>query len=279
MTVDGSSTSAPDSPAVTPAAALPRGLILVLGITGLLITTLALQQFASILAPVLLALVMVIGVHPLTGILRRRGAPQWLAVAVTLLTLAVIIIGLAAMFAVSIARLGTLLPTYQGRFATLITNAQAWLAGLGVGPEQLQELLGHVSFGQIAGLVSSLVIGVAGTFSNLVFLLFVVVFMGLDAAHFSRRLAEAGGQRTAVVTALGGFVAGTRSYLLVSTVFGLIVAAIDGVFLWAVGVPLALLWGLLAFVTNYIPNVGFVIGSLRRPCSPFSRAAHNSCSS
>ena len=42
--------------------------------------------------------------------------------------------------------------------------------------------------------------------------------------------------------------------------FGLIVAGVDVVFLWLVGVPLAVLWGLLAFITNYIPNVGFIIG-------------------
>jgi AI-2 transport protein TqsA len=47
---------------------------------------------------------------------------------------------------------------------------------------------------------------------------------------------------------------------VVSTVFGLIVAVIDADFLWLVGVPLPLLWGLLAFITNYIPNVGFIIG-------------------
>ena len=37
-------------------------------------------------------------------------------------------------------------------------------------------------------------------------------------------------------------------------------AVIDTGFLWLVGVPLPLLWGLLAFITNYIPNVGFIIG-------------------
>jgi hypothetical protein len=30
--------------------------------------------------------------------------------------------------------------------------------------------------------------------------------------------------------------------------------------LWLLGVPLPLLWGLLVFITNYIPNVGFIIG-------------------
>jgi AI-2 transport protein TqsA len=47
---------------------------------------------------------------------------------------------------------------------------------------------------------------------------------------------------------------------VVSTPPRLIVAAVDTGFLWLIGMPLPLLWGLLAFITNYIPNIGFVIG-------------------
>lgn len=239
---------------------LPRGLVVVLAVTGLLVSTLALQQFSAILAPVLLALVLVIGVHPLTGVLRRRGLPQWLAGALTLVALLLIIIGLAASLALSVARLGTLLPLYEDRFTTLLGELRLWLASLGVGPQELQQALGQISFGRVAGAVTGLLAGLASTFTNLLFLLFVVVFMGIDAMAFSRRLEQVGGARTEVVAALSRFVGGTRSYLLVSTLFGLIVAVIDTVFLWWVGVPLAVLWGLLAFVTNYIPNIGFIIG-------------------
>ncbi|MCW0213509.1 MAG: AI-2E family transporter [Pseudonocardia sp.] len=259
--------AAPAQPPGVPAAraglsgaAMPRGLVVILCITGLLITTLALQQFSTILAPVLLALVLVIGVHPLAGILHRHGAPQWLAVVVTLLAVFAIIIGLAVSFAVSIARLGTLLPTYQDEFTVLVANLRTWLATLGVGPEQLQAVAGQISFGRVAGVITDILLGLAGTFTDLVFLLFVVLFMGLDSVYFARRLARVGEQHSAFLTALGGFVTGTRSYLVVSTVFGFVVAVIDGVFLWIAGVPLAVLWGLLAFVTNYIPNVGFLIG-------------------
>ena len=248
-----------DTPAL-PRIALPRGLVVVLAVTGLLVSTLALQQFSAILAPVLLALVLVIGVHPLTGMLLRRGVPRWLAATVTLVVLLLIIVALAASLGLAVARLATLLPLYQDRFAALLGEIRIWLATLGVGPDQIQNAVGQISFGRIAGAVTALLSGLAGTFTNLLFLVLVVVFMGLDAMTFSRRLEQVEGARTAVVTALSGFVQGTRSYLLVSTVFGLIVAAIDTVFLWMVGVPLALLWGLLAFVTNYIPNIGFVIG-------------------
>jgi AI-2 transport protein TqsA len=57
-----------------------------------------------------------------------------------------------------------------------------------------------------------------------------------------------------------GFTSGTRTYLIVTTVFGLIVAVLDTAALWIVGIPLAFTWGVLSFITNFIPNVGFIIG-------------------
>ena len=46
----------------------------------------------------------------------------------------------------------------------------------------------------------------------------------------------------------------------VNTVFGLVTGLVDSVMLAVLGVPLALLWGLLVFITNYIPYIGFWIG-------------------
>src|SRR3954454_18226767 len=239
---------------------LPRGLIVVLVTTGLLVSVLALQRISEIVAPVLLALILVVGVYPLTGFLRRHGAPVWLAVTVTMITLIVLVLSLAAALALSIARLATILPTYQDSFTALVNNLKGWLDSIGVGQDQIQAAINKINFSNVAGLVTNLLAGVAGVFSNTLFLLFVVAFMALDAVGFAARLARVRRQRANVVGALDSFVRGTRRYLLVATVFGLIVAAIDTTFLWLIGVPLPLLWGLLAFITNYIPNVGFIIG-------------------
>ena len=60
--------------------------------------------------------------------------------------------------------------------------------------------------------------------------------------------------------ALDNFAYGTRNYMGVSAGFGIIVAFLDGIALWIMDVPGAFVWAVLAFVTNFIPNIGFVIG-------------------
>ena len=56
------------------------------------------------------------------------------------------------------------------------------------------------------------------------------------------------------------FAKSTRKYWIVTTIFGFIVALLDVGALLIIGVPLAVTWGVLAFVTNYIPNIGFLLG-------------------
>ncbi|HEY5114100.1 MAG TPA: hypothetical protein VIJ00_01110 [Nakamurella sp.] len=60
--------------------------------------------------------------------------------------------------------------------------------------------------------------------------------------------------------ALGKFAQGTRRYFGVATILGGIVAVLPGIGPVILGIPAAGLWALLAFITNDIPNVGFIIG-------------------
>jgi AI-2 transport protein TqsA len=66
--------------------------------------------------------------------------------------------------------------------------------------------------------------------------------------------------RPHIADGLANFATRVRKYWIVTTVFGFIVAVLDVIALAIIGVPLFLTWGVLAFVTNYIPNIGFILG-------------------
>jgi predicted PurR-regulated permease PerM len=240
--------------------AMPRGLIVLLSAAAAVVALAGMRAAAGILGPVFLALMLTVTATPLSGWLRRRGAPAWVAVTATVVATYLIVISLAAAVAVSVSKLVALLPSYADQFDALRSDLAAALGRLGADEQAVRDALSGVDPSTVLGFAGWLLGGVAGALSNAFFLLALLLFMGLDAGQYPARLLNAARQRPQIVSALRSFAHGTRQYLLVSTVFGLIVAVIDTLVLWALGVPLPLLWGLLAFITNYIPNVGFIIG-------------------
>ena len=106
----------------------------------------------------------------------------------------------------------------RNRF-TALTNDLRRLARLDRrAPGQLRAALNEINFANIAALVADLLTGMVSVFSNMLFLLFAVAFMAIDATGFARRLARAKRQRADVVGALDTFAHGIRGYPLVSTV-------------------------------------------------------------
>jgi predicted PurR-regulated permease PerM len=239
---------------------IPRALVILIGAAAAVVVVAGIQATAWLIGPTFMALIVVIAVAPVQGWLRRRGWPGWATTLVVVLLVYAIMIGLALGVIISVARLATELPQYASAAQGLVNSATERLAALGVGPEQLQQAAGSLDLGKLAGVLGALLASISGLASNFVFLLALLLFLGIESGGASDRLASIAVDRPRITEALAHFAWGTRQYLLVTTVFGLIVAVLDWIALAILGIPLATTWALLSFITNYIPNVGFVIG-------------------
>ncbi|MDF1604546.1 AI-2E family transporter [Nocardioides sp. YIM 152315] len=239
--------------------ALPRGVLVLVGLAATVVVVAGMKASADILAPTFLALVLTILAHPLRRWL-DDWMPSWAASLVCTVAIYALVLGLAMAVIVSVARFATLLPEYTDELERRIDDLTSWLTDVGVGQAEIDKVGSSFDLGQLGGFIGSLLSELMGLVSNLFFILALVLFMTMDGGSFPRQLERARSARPAVVEALGDFAKGTRRYLAVSTVFGLIVAVFDTIALALLGVPAPFLWGLLAFITNYIPNIGFVIG-------------------
>jgi predicted PurR-regulated permease PerM len=179
---------------------------------------------------------------------------------VAIVTVYLGVVVLAGAFVIATARFADLVPQYSDQMTDLVSGIHGLMSTFGVSQEQIQSVVDALDLSQLAGVVASVLSGVLGLLSNLVFIMALVLFMCVDATGFGTQLQSSRGHHSAFVEAMDRFAHGTRKYFLVSTVFGLIVAVLDTAFLLIVGIPAAFLWGLLSFITNYIPNVGFVLG-------------------
>ena len=239
---------------------LPRGVLVLVALASGVVVALGVHLVSGILGPLFLALVLTITAFPLRNAVVRRGLPHWLGTLVVILTVYLCLLGLAVLVVVSGAELAGLLPQYADDLAALVADVTDWLAARGIQPAQTQALASSLDLGRVSALITSLLSDVLSLVTNLVFVLALVLFAAIDAKGFSETLTTLRTERPAFVSAMTSFTGGTRRYLVVATVFGGIVAVFDTLFLWYIGVPGAVLWGLLAFITNYIPNIGFLIG-------------------
>ena len=243
-----------------PRTGLPRILLILLGLAAALVMLNQLEGFRSFAAPVFLALNLVLAVSPLQSLLVRARFPRWLAAVIAGIVVLVILFAFFYAIGWSLTLLVTELPNYRDQFLELYREVISVLGQFGVSEEQLAQQAKAIDPQQAVGVLTGLLSNLQGAFSVLLVALTSVFFLMMDSVGFGDRLKRAGAYHPQLTDALISFGAGVRQYWIVTTVFGLIVAVIDWVALAALGVPLALVWAVLSFLTNYIPNIGFVIG-------------------
>ena len=234
--------------------------IFLVGAAALTIVLGGVHAISSIVGPVFLGLVITVTVHPFRRRLERTRIPEWAVSTIMLIAAYLLILIMTLALIVSVAQLAALLPQYAAGLTDVIHNVASQLKNFGVNEEQVAQIVKALDPGQILGFVGSFLGGTLSALTNIFFLFTVLLFMTYDTNAMRRGVKDLAGGFAGAVNAIANFAVGARTYMLVAATFGLIVAAIDGVALYMIGVPGAFVWAVLAFVTNFIPNIGFVIG-------------------
>ncbi|GAA4361576.1 AI-2E family transporter [Angustibacter luteus] len=254
MAVD-SQVGAPDS-----GPGLSRALVVLLGTAAAVVIGAGLKGAQGIVTPIMLSLVLTIAVGPIPRWARRKGWPGWAATLLGMIAAYLLVLVLAGGVAISAVQLASTLPEYAQKAQDMVHQLSQQLDQAGLSTSGTQKALSQIDFGKVLGLVGDLLSGVLGAASNLFFLVTLLFFLAFESTAMPARGELLRKVRPELADALTRFINGTQSYLIVTTVFGLIVATLDTLALWALGVPLPLVWGLLSFLTNFIPNIGFIIG-------------------
>jgi AI-2 transport protein TqsA len=205
---------------------------------------------APVLNSILLAALLTVAVLPTFDWLRRRRVSTGLAVALTTLLLVVVVLALIGFLGVAGTRLIQTLPRYQDKAEALQLGLKSWMIARGIEPERVLSL-DLVNPGRMLGLAAGFLSQVGKVLSQTLLLVLIVAFI----------LVERGSRDK--VFAPGGMVASVardvRQYLLITSATGLGFAILAYVLLRVVGTDLALVWAVLAFVMNFVPNVGIIL--------------------
>ncbi|UFS59553.1 AI-2E family transporter [Subtercola endophyticus] len=246
----------PGTPERTPTR-FPRGTVILVGLASFTVVAIGISGIRGILAPVLLTLILVICVSPVRVALEKRGVPSGVATLAVMLSVFVLLGGFFYIVFVALGQFVAMLPSYSSQFAEIGTNIGNWLSSIGISQAQVQAAAQSVNPSNVAGVVAGAFGSVVSITGALVIIFTMIILMPADAVFAPTILKQLSDRQPHMVRALGEYTSNVRRYMVVTTLLGVAQGVLNALALAIMHVPAALLWGLLAFLCSFIPNVGY----------------------
>jgi predicted PurR-regulated permease PerM len=239
---------------------LTPSLRLLLSLAAAAVVLVFMRSAATIINPLLLALVITMAVSPLLHWLVRKGLPLWLAWLITVVVTLVVVAVVVAAALIGVAHLIGEIPRYQAQLAARWQHASDALSQLGIHASGLTQGSGApLDPHHVVSFTVSALHAVKHAVSLSLLTLLLVLFMLGEATTISLRFASTPPQVSRSLERLEDFTRDMRRFVQATTITGLIEGVAVTVLLWLIGVHYAPLWGLLAFFMAFIPTLGALL--------------------
>lgn len=258
-----------------------------------MLAIIAILYFAKdVLLPLAIAVLLTFALAPISSRLRKLGLPRIIAVIVTVSLAFAVLVLFALVVAGQVAEVAQNLPAYQGniigkirslqesgadssilRRLTLVVesvgreldNPQPGPPSAGAAQATREPLLVEIfAPSRPIDTLTSLIGPLLGPIASLGLIIVVVIFMLLEREELRDRFIRLVGYGDLHRTTQALQEAGARvaRYLLMQLVVNCAYGIPLALGLWAVGIPNAVLWGMLAIVLRFVPYIGPVIATV-----------------
>lgn len=234
-------------------------------VAALVVIVAGLKAAGPVLVPFLVAVFLAIICAPAVRALRGMRVPNIVAVLLVILAMMLLLVGAGALFAGTINEFTTEAPKYQQRVTSMVRGAAA-LWGDALGSKRLElstdKLFSAVDPGAVMSLVGSSMNALATVMSDAVLVVLAMIFMLLEASTIPVKLRLMAGHPEADISHFTRIAKDVQRYLAVKTVLAIATGVLVGTWAAILQVDFAVLWGLLAFMLNYVPNIGVMIAAV-----------------
>lgn len=229
--------------------------------TACLIVILAgLKLAAVIVTPLLLAIFIATLVAAPVGWLVAKRVPASLAISLTLIALILLVITLGAIVVESAQQLYAKQSEYVTKLNSMLETLEPTLVQLGLPTTlNLEEILNAAT---IWSLASQTLTGIGNLVSNSFLILLVFVLILIESSALTKKMRKLLSASDSERTWLDSFATNIHHYIVIKTIHSLATGLLITLGTWLLGIDFPILWGLLAFVLNYIPNIGSIIAAL-----------------
>lgn len=234
---------------------------ILLSLAAFVVVVAGIKASVEIVVPMLLAVFIAVLCSPLMLWLRQRKVPVSLAVFVVIFLFVLVALTLGTVIAGSLQAFYSDLPEYEERLRLQAGQLIVWLQSMGV--EIQQDVISqYFDPGAAMKMVAKVFSGLGNVLTNTFLILFTVIFILLEASGLPEKVKRALGDKTSALDHFQSFSDSVQQYLTIKTLVSMGTGLVAGIWLAVLGVDYAILWALIAFLFNYIPNIGSIIAAI-----------------
>jgi AI-2 transport protein TqsA len=229
---------------------------------GLALVVFTLHIASSIIFPLFFAAIFAIMLHPVEQWLIRHRVPKLLAISLTVVLGVVSLLGLLYFIYLEALQLSDQMPLFKTKFAQTTTQLHGWLqTRFGLSDQKLQGWLSEAGnrASTLLGGTLSAVSGLAVVVTLIPVYIFLLFLYQKRLVDFLTQVFSGRRHDSGVAEVLRESKATIQSYMVGLLIEASIVATLNTTGLLIIGVPYALLLGVLGALLNFIPYIGGLI--------------------
>ncbi|MBW2655045.1 MAG: AI-2E family transporter [Deltaproteobacteria bacterium] len=214
-----------------------------------------------LVVPLLLAVFLSIICTPPLLWMQKKGIPVFVGILILMVGVIAIQILLVSLVSSSIAEFSHNIPFYQERLKTVIFESLQFLSRVGVELE-IEKLTEMLNPSRIFKLVANTLNGVGSVLTNTFLVFLTFIFILSEAAGFPNKLRAISNNKHTDFEKYAEIISGVNRYLGIKTLTSLVTGIAIFIWLAVQGVDFPVMWGVFAFLLNYIPNIGSIIAAV-----------------
>jgi predicted PurR-regulated permease PerM len=214
-----------------------------------------------LVVPLLLAVFLSIICVPPLFWMKKKGIPGFIGILILMFGVIVIQILLVTLVSSSIAEFSRNIPFYQERLKTLTFESLQVLSRYGVEFE-IEKLTEMFNPSHIFKLAANTLNGLGGVLTNTFFVFLTFIFILSEATGFPNKLRAISNDKNTDLEKYAQITSGVNRYLGIKSLTSLATGMVIFIWLLIQGVDFPVMWGVFAFLLNYIPNIGSIIAAV-----------------
>ena len=234
---------------------------LLVSLAAFVIVVAGMKLAAPLLVPFLLAVFISILIAAPFNWLQCKGLPAGIALLVVLGVLVVLALLVGSLIGSSVQEFTSTFPVYETRLKAISEDFVNWMRGVGIHTSS-GLLSSYADPGKVMKMTANIIGSMGNMLTNSFLILVTVVFIMLEAASFPDKWRVARDNAETSLARFSAAAATINQYMGIKMLTSLATGVAVVILLALVGVDYVVLWGVLAFLLNFIPNIGSIIAAV-----------------